>query len=133
VRRTLRLVQGIAAVLRFKFLQLSCSNDRTCDIVFAAYWANNAHVVNCGRDLFCIGTADEAVHVSAPLVAIWGDPGLVGPRSRYLKPSARDQEHPRGLVVGRLLDGFDKEIAGAGRWIEKFWLSGMNPSPKPAH
>jgi hypothetical protein len=39
----------------------------------------------------------------------------------------------RGFVVSRLLDGFDKENAGAGRWIEKFWLSGMNPSPKPAH
>jgi hypothetical protein len=70
VRRTFRLVQGIAALLRFKLLQLSCSNDRTCDIVFTARWANNAHVVNCGRNLFCIGTADEAVHVLAPLVAI---------------------------------------------------------------
>ncbi len=46
---------------------------------------------------------------------------------------SRGGKAPRGLVVGRLLDGFDKEIAGAGRWIEKFWLSGMNPSPKPAH
>jgi hypothetical protein len=68
VRRTRRLVQGIAALLRSKFLQLSCSNDRICDIVFTARWANNAHVVNCGRDLFCIGTADGAVHVLAPVV-----------------------------------------------------------------
>jgi len=68
VRRTLRLVQGIAALLRSKFLQVSCSNDRTCNIVFTARWANNAHVVNCGRDLFCIGTADGAVHVLAPVI-----------------------------------------------------------------
>jgi hypothetical protein len=68
VRRTFRLVQGIAALLLSKFLQVSCSNDRTCNIVFTACWANNAHVVNCGRDLFCIGTADEAVHVLAPVV-----------------------------------------------------------------
>jgi hypothetical protein len=36
MRRTLRLVQGIAALLRFKFLQLTCSKDRTCDIVLTA-------------------------------------------------------------------------------------------------
>jgi hypothetical protein len=70
VRRTLRLVQDIAALLRFKFLQLSCSKDRTCDVVFTARWASNAHVVNCGRDLLCVSAADGAVHILAPLVAI---------------------------------------------------------------
>ena len=69
---------------------------------------------------------DEARRVRLRLVAISaGD--------RMKAGVSRGGKAPRGLVVGRLLDGFDKEIAGAGRWIEKFWLSGMNPSPKPAH
>jgi len=69
LRRTPRLVQDVAALLRFKFLQLSCSKHSTCDIEFPAHWANNAHAVDCRPDLFRNGTADGAVHVLAPLVA----------------------------------------------------------------
>src|SRR5258707_5301842 len=69
-RRTLRLVQGIATFFRFKSLPLSCRNDRTRYIVFAALRANNAHAVDCGRDLLCTGAADGAVHDFAPLVVI---------------------------------------------------------------
>src|SRR5262245_54991959 len=61
-RRTPRLVQDIAAFLQRKSPQLSASNDRVRNIVLAAHWANNAHDLNCGRDVFCIGTADETVH-----------------------------------------------------------------------
>src|SRR5216684_1317858 len=65
LRRTPRFVQDIAALVRFKFLQLSCSHDRACDIKFTEHWANNGHAGDCRPDLFCNSTADGAVHVLA--------------------------------------------------------------------
>jgi hypothetical protein len=61
-RGTPRFVQDSAAFLQCKSPQLSASNDRVRNIVLAAHWANNAHDLNCGRDVFCIGTADETFH-----------------------------------------------------------------------
>src|SRR6266849_3257768 len=63
--RTPRFVQDIAALVRFKFLQLSRSHDRACYIEFTAHWANNGHAADCRPDLLRNGTTDGAIHVSA--------------------------------------------------------------------
>ena len=115
MRRTLRLVQGIAALLRSKFLQVSCSNDRTCNIVFTARWANNAHVVNCGRDLFCIGTADGAVHVLAPVVCDLMPQGMrtapnEAPRSQRVRRPMGPGSTRRVQVRSRALHNHAKRI-----------------------
>jgi hypothetical protein len=65
LRRTSRFVQNIAALVRFKFLQLSCSQDRACDIKFTAHWANNGHAGNCRPDLFRNRTANGTIHILA--------------------------------------------------------------------
>src|SRR5258708_22029501 len=106
LRRMLRLVQDITALVRFKFRQLSCSKDRPCNIVFSADWAKNAHTVICSGDLFCISTADEAVHVLAPLVAKGPRAARRARRSSYYRARSASARGPtftrRGCGIKRL-------------------------------
>ena len=65
LRRTFRLVQNIAALLRFECPPLPRCNDRRFNIVLAAYRANNTQTANASWDLSCIGAADETLHLLA--------------------------------------------------------------------
>ncbi len=80
--------------LRARIRQLSCSKDRPCNIVFSADWAKNAHTVICSGDLFCISTADEAVHVLAPLVAKGPRAARRARRSSYYRARSASARGP---------------------------------------
>jgi hypothetical protein len=90
---------------------------------------NYAHAVNCSGDLLCIGIADRTVHLFAPLVAIFGSADGRRPRRwdgmtragancdwspfpQEMKAGVSgDRKALRVVVVGRLIDAFDEEIA----------------------
>jgi hypothetical protein len=103
LRRTPRSVQDIAALVRFKFPQLSRSNDRACNIEFTAHWANNGYDGNCRLDLFRNGTADGAVHILARCLRGAAVPARRSTYCRARSASARGPTFtPRCLGIKKL-------------------------------